>query len=257
MAVSKTEILNKLPLASTQMGLHPIAFQYLDFLLRKEYPNPKAFLMPVDVLNQGVENMSLPTLYFKKPCHIRTIRKYRNDLIARGLITYRTRDESNWRYRCGVYTLCMPQIIEAVQTGYKKALATDCLTSIVDPSKVISARSKSLNTLRLTDVLALHLPIGSDRGCSPYEVYIYRIILSMASAVRSIRLVDVLSKLYTLITVTTKKNIRNALHRLSDLKLFEVDYSAEYKPDSYVQHLTLPTEIRNRTYSTRLITVSI
>jgi len=212
--LSYNELLNKLPIASTQF-LDPLAYHLLNSIIRYGYRIDKPFTLTDDMLRYGVVGFSLPLMIFNnKPCSSVTIRKHRRVLQKLGVISYETR--SYKRGFIGLYTINKQKLCELVSVNYAKAVSIGALASIFTAEDHVSKD----NRRRINRVLRFTATKSTDNptliALSPIFSYVYYLVLSMATAVSSYTLKN-LPKTLIKILNTSKPSIYRALSSLKGL----------------------------------------
>ena len=212
--LSYNELLNKLPIASTQF-LDPLTYHLLNSIIRYGYRIDKPFTLTDDMLRYGVVGFSLPLMIFNnKPCSSVTIRKHRRVLQKLGIISYETR--SHRLGFIGLYTIDKQKLCELVSGNYATAVSKGALTSIFTAEDHISKedRKRINRSLKVTATNSWGDP--SVRLLSSISSYVYSLVLSMATAVSSHTLKNLPKTLLNILNIS-KPSVYRALASLKGL----------------------------------------
>ncbi len=238
--LSLTDVLNKLPLASTQF-LCPTEYHLLNLIIRLAYNEGDASI-PIDTLHNGADNYNTAVLRFNnKVLHPTTIAKHRQALIDKKLISYRLKPVHKTVRSYGDYTLNKPCICDTLSSMYDKAVCAELFKALLDPMDYVCQRDKRARRAQAQATLTRNRMVSYDSVLSATDAYIYDITTSLCMLTGSLRFMGYPSKLHTLLNHVSRKQIYRSLETLGCKNLISLDYNIN---DKRIHELWIPGDIR-------------
>jgi len=235
-----TDVLNKLPLASTQF-LCPTEYHLLNLLIRLAYKEGGASI-PIDTLHNGSDNYSTAVLRFNnKAVHPSTIATHRQTLIDKDMIAYKLKTVHKTVRSYGAYTLNKPCICDKLSSMYDKAVCAELFSKLLDPTNYICQRGKRAIRSQAQATLIRNRMVSYDSGLSVIDAYIYDITTSLCMLTGALRFVGYPSKLHNLLKHVSRKQVYRSLENLCSKNLINLDYNTN---DQRIHELWIPGDIR-------------
>jgi len=245
---SISDVLNKLPLISGTL-FTPYSNVLSDCIIRLAFREEgKPTHIPIETLQYGSTCLEYqPQMFFSgKPCDTHTIRKHRQHLIDMGLLKYSVVPIKDTPKSYGSYTLDNEAISDLVSREYLKLKESGVFNNVVDPTCVMSTQIRTTNRQRLIASYRQFMKHWVDYKLSVIECCCYKAFISLAIAVKSVRLVNLVSKMYVLLPSVSNRQVRRVLHRLEQVGLIIVDYLSNGRP---VHIVNMTEDIRTASLS--------